>query len=285
MTSSTKGCNLVIDIFMNDYEVAMRAIMSHSIRQKLISTKRFDVGFCSNQISKLVAQNIYDRYQKNMFNETYYSYDGDRIECLSDKTISILGDRLQGDFYDAFPGIEIEIQAKVDNIVDIDGYYYHTLDASEEDGLIEVVVSISPDYMKISNKESLSISIQSVLAHEMQHVVQRCYGGIDMEQIHDKPESHLTDIREIDARVEEVLVTIDNEQDDKLFMSRMTAYIEQYIKRNNVSDCILTESVRIHTEFYKEKMLEHFHKCANMQNETARGTQMPYSMKVPSIIV
>lgn len=285
MTSSTKGFKPVTDIFMNGHKGNERTIMSHSVRQKLIKTKRFDVAKCAGQISNLVSENLFKACKSLSLDEIIYSYDGDCIEMLRGKKSYELGERLSGDFFDEFPGIEIEVRIVKDNLIDIDGYYYHTLDSTEEDGLIEVVVSISKDFKHKIKKEHLSVSIQSVLAHEMQHVVQRCYAGIDMAQIHDGPMSHLLDVREIDARVEEVLTGMEDILDYELFKSRMAVYMMRYFKRNKMPQEELEKSVLIHVEFHKEKMLEHFHNCTNVQNKPAGCTQVPNSVKVSSIVI
>lgn len=227
--------------------------MSHSLRKQLVNAQRFDIHECADQIARLVALNIFKTPTRII--ETVYSYDGENIEVLTDNGFDTLGERLSGDFFDAFPEIEIEVKV-VEGNPDIDGYYYHTVDPQEEDGLIEVVVTMNNQFIKKTNEDRVRVSIQSVLTHEMQHAVQRCYLGVDMAQVHNSPLDHLEDIREIDARVEEVLCDIqDDSCDVRSFRSKMMSYIHEYCKRNKLSGINLEKVVQNHTDFYIEKIV------------------------------
>ena len=203
--------------------------MSHSIRQQLLNAQRFDIHECARQIASLVAFKLFESPTNIV--DSMYVFNGENIEltnCHQAQPVEI-GDRLVGDFFDAFPEIEIEVKIEVDDHPDIDGYYYHTIDPQEEDGLIEVVVRLNNKFLKNTSLDRLRLAIQSVLAHEMQHAVQRCYVGVDMAQIHKSPEDHLSDFREVDARVEEVLCDIQNEKTSiGLFKAKMMAYIHEY---------------------------------------------------------
>jgi len=226
--------------------------MSHSIRQKLVHARRFDIHSCAGQIADLVAHRVFQDPEN--INETVYSYDGDCIETIEGKQSIVIGDRLSGEFFDTFPGIEIEIKIVKSSTLDVDGYYYHTLDIQDDDGLVEIVAYINRQYIKQSKLNHFKVSIQSILSHEMQHVVQRCYGNVDMAQLHDKPEDHLSDFREIDARVEEVLCGID-ETDVEMFRSKMNAYINEYCKRNKLDNVNIDKATHEHVEFYLDKIL------------------------------
>ena len=228
--------------------------MSHSIRQQLVSAQRFDIHKCANQIANLVTLNI--SKSPNQVIETTYIYDGESIEVMCDNTSMILGERLVGDFFDAFPEIEIEVKVQASDRLDIDGYYYHTVDPLEEAGLIEIVVSLNDEYTKDISKVRLQNAIQSVLTHEMQHAVQRCHLGINMTQFHNAPIDHLEDLIEVDARVEEVLCDMQTSRYHvRMFKSKMMAYIHEYCKRNNVTGVNLEQIVQNHTDFYVEKIL------------------------------
>ena len=226
--------------------------MSHSLRQQLVSAHRFDIHECADQIARLVALNIFKTPTRII--ETVYSYNGENIEVLSESGFNTIGERLSGDFFDAFPEIEIEVKV-VEGNPDIDGYYYHTVDPQEEDGLIEVVVTMNKQFIKKTTEDRVRVSIQSVLTHEMQHAVQRCYLGVDMAQVHNSPLDHLEDIREVDARVEEVLCDIqDDAYNVRSFRSKMMSYIHEYCKRNKLSGVNLEKVVQNHTDFYIEKI-------------------------------
>ena len=263
----------------------MRNVMSHSLRQKLITTKRFDVGLCAKQIAQIVAYDAVMFCDYSDLEDVVYSYDGDHVEKTVGCTSDTLGDRLSGEFFDTFPSIEIEVRFERSDALDVDGYYYHTLTGHDEDGLIEVKASVTDKFLSEQYLAQLEIAIQSVLSHEMQHVVQRCYSGIDMAQAHDKALHHLTDYREIDARVEEVLTTMENIQDTTKFSDKMSCYIASYFKRNQVVGISESETVLEHVKFYKDKMLEHFQQRADVQNKATGCAQMPYSVKVSSVVV
>jgi hypothetical protein len=226
--------------------------MSHSIRQKLVHARRFDIHSCAGQIADLVAHRVFQTPDNIV--ETIYSYDGDCIETVVGKEVVVMGDRLSGEFFDTFPGIEIEIKIVKSPALDVDGYYYHTLDLRDDDGLVEIVACINSQYVKQSKAEHFKKSIQSILSHEMQHVVQRCYEDIDMAQLHDTPEDHLNDFREIDARIEEVLCGIE-ETDLEAFRSKMSAYIYEYCKRNKMDNVDIDQSTQQHVDFYTDKIL------------------------------
>lgn len=228
--------------------------MSHSIRQQLVAAQRFDIHVCASQIANIVVDKLFEA--PTNIEESVYSYNGENIEFFLENEVTSIGERLEGEFFDAFPEIEIEVRVRIDDCPDVDGYYYHTLDPSEEDGLIEVIVSINRNFLKRITQARLENSIQSVLAHEMQHAVQRCYTGVDMAQIHNSPVDHLTDFREIDARVEEVLCgTHGMCLSASHFESKITAYIHEYCRRNGLVGIDIDQVVQQHTRFYEDKIL------------------------------
>jgi len=228
--------------------------MSHSIRQQLVRAQRFDIHDCANQIASLVAFKLFET-PTNVVDSTYV-YNGENIEALFENHDVVFGERLVGDFFDAFPEIEIEVKIEVSSQPDIDGYYYHTLDPHEEAGLIEVVVKLDKSFMNKSAESWVKKAIQSVLTHEMQHVVQRCYVGIDMAQVHNSPLDHLSDFREVDARVEEVLCDMEEASHSAShFKSKMISYIHEYCKRNNLVGVDVDQVVQNHTDFYTDKIL------------------------------
>ena len=230
--------------------------MSHSMRQKLLAAERFDIQKCALQIANIVASDVmtYDQVEPAI-----YSYDVDGIEKFDSGVTNVISDKVQGDFFDSFSGIEIDVHVIKSEKTDVDGYYYHTLSRDIEDGLIDVIVALSDNVFDNTQKDHLRLSIQSVLTHEMQHVVQRCSSQIDMAQVHKDAQGHLEDLREIDARVEEVLCGMKDETDATTFEARMIAYLRQYFSRNKVDGISLDSSVENHVQFYREKILGHCH--------------------------
>ena len=152
--------------------------MSHSMRQQLVQARRFDIHNCANQIASLVSQKMIA--SPDSISSVTYTYDGDCLEVTQGKNTYSIGKRLTGDFFDTIPGIEIEIISEIKEKPDIDGYYYHTLDKNTDDGLIEVIAYLDNDSLKSVKYDYLKRAIQSILVHEMQHVVQRCYSKIDI---------------------------------------------------------------------------------------------------------
>ena len=227
--------------------------MSHSIRQQLVNAQRFDIHACADQIARLVSLSLF-KNPSQVFEATYI-YNGENLEVFCGGDSVVLGDRLEGQFFDAFPEIEIEVKIQDSETSDVDGYYYHTVDPSEEDGLIEVIVKMNDSSLKRMSQDRMRIAIQSVLTHEMQHAVQRCYLGIDMAQVHVTPLDHLSDFREIDARVEEVLCDMGTNYSATRFKSKMLSYIHEYCRRNKITGVDVDEVVQNHTSFYVDKIV------------------------------
>ena len=237
---------------MNDYDAIESCEMSHSIRQKLVNSDRFDVQMCAVQIAEIVASDII----KNPQDMAIYSYSCDTLEKVLGENVRDLDTLLLGDFFDSFPHIDIEIRREHSDQVDIDGYYYHTLAPDEDEGLIEVVVKMNESHIAQIRKDHLVRSVQSVLAHEMQHVVQRCHLGIDMLQIHDQPIDHLRDVREVDARVEEVLCGLSPDHSIDIFEQKIRSYIDEYCSRNMINITESQKEIENHIKFYQEKILQ-----------------------------
>ena len=230
--------------------------MSHSMRQKLLTAERYDVQNCALQIANIVAADVMTCDQVE---PAIYSYDLDGIEKFDGSVTNFISEKMQGEFFDSFSGIEIDVRVTKSEKTDIDGYYYHTLSSDIEDGLIDVIVSLSDSTFGNTQTNHLRLAIQSVLAHEMQHVVQRCGSHIDMAQVHKDAQGHLEDLREIDARVEEVLCGMQDETDSKTFEARIISYLKQYFLRNKVDGISLADSAKNHIQFYSEKILGYCH--------------------------
>ena len=80
-----------------------------------------------------------------------------------------------------------------------------------------------------------------------------------MAQVHKDAQGHLEDLREIDARVEEVLCGMQDETDSKTFEARIISYLKQYFLRNKVDGISLSDSAKNHIQFYSEKILGYCH--------------------------
>ncbi len=232
--------------------------MSHSLREILRSANRFDTFSCAHQIAKSVSRHALTNAH-NMSN-TIYSYDGDCVEVYQGKLITRISDRLEGEFFDTFPDVDVEVRVGIDRDPDIDGLYYHTSD-DDDTGLIEILVVLSERLLTSIKREHLTLSIQSLLVHEMQHVIQKCHLGLEMNHIPKNAFEHLTDPCEVDARVEEVVCGMSDETDTHLFETRMERYLDEFYKRNSVDDPLVDRLSVLgdHIDFYNEKILGHLH--------------------------
>ena len=241
---------------MNDRLGTLGYEMSHSLREILRDSRRFDTFACAYEIAKSVSRHF---LKSRASNDIVYTYDGDCIEAFQNKVTVEISNRLEGQFFDMFPDIDIEVRISIDDTVDIDGLYYHTPD-DEDAGLVEICVKLSKKYAENIRQDHLISSIQSILVHEMQHVIQRCFLGLDLACA-PEPYEHLADLCEIDARIEEVVCGMKDEADSRLFHSRMERYLDEFYARNGID---ITHNKKIdvleeHVGFYKEKILGHFH--------------------------
>ena len=215
---------------MNDRLGIVGYEMSHSLREILRDSRRFDTFACAYEIAKSVSRHF---LKSRASDDIVYTYDGDCIEAFQNKTTIEISNRLEGQFFDMFPDIDIEVRISIDNTVDIDGLYYHTPD-DEDAGLIEICVKLSKKYAKNIRQDHLISSIQSILVHEMQHVVQRCFLGLDLACA-PEPYEHLINLCEIDARIEEVMCGMIDESNVQLFSDRMERYLDEFYLRNKAS--------------------------------------------------
>ena len=232
--------------------------MSHSLRETLRSAERFDTFSCAHQIANIVSTHALRNV--NSVSDITYVYDGDCVEMCRGKVSSRISKRLEGQFFDTFPDVDVEIRVGIDGISDIDGLYYHTPD-NDDAGLIEILVVLDESIASSMKRDHLVLSIQSLLVHEMQHVIQKCHLGLEMNHGPKDAFEHLTDLCEIDARVEEVICGMDDERNARLFKDRMERYLEGFYKRNNVDDDRVNRMsiLHDHVNFYKEKILGHLH--------------------------
>lgn len=143
----------------------------------------------------------------------------------------------------------------------IDGY----INFDERDNEIDLIIELNlPDYdYYVDNKQMIKKRIKGTFIHEMQHVIQKIYfqKSLDVEAIK-SIESHIRDKDEIDARVEEVLSYIDeeDERDVLKFKKELEEYCHDYLKRNNVEENtenyreLFIEFINLHLSHYREKL-------------------------------
>jgi len=229
----------------------VRKNMSHSLRKILTEGHRFDIKNCATQISDVVASDVPNSLSKH--DRVIYDISSDEVVLCVGKKEKVISDSIEGEFFDTFYNVDIEIEVKKSNTNNIDGYYYHTNDKSDG-GLIRITVDMDMTY----DTRQLYPALVSVIAHEMQHVVQKCHLNVDLNRVYDDAQHHLQDYAEIDARIEEVMSTMDNSLSLSDFTSRMENYLTNYLKRNHLSFTYLQPSIEKHVNFYKDKILYYF---------------------------
>lgn len=236
---------------MAPVNLIVRKNMSHSLRKVLTEGRRFDIKNCATKISNVVAADVSISLAHH--DRVIYDISSEEIVLCVGKKEKVISDSIEGDFFDTFYNVDIEIEVKKSSTNNIDGYYYHTNDKSDG-GLIRITVDVDMTY----DERQLYPALVSVMAHEMQHVVQKCYLNVDLNRIYDDAQHHLQDYAEIDARIEEVMSTMEDSLNLSEFVSRMKNYLSKYLKRNHLPFAYLKSSTDKHVSFYKDKILDHF---------------------------
>lgn len=191
--------------------------------------------------------------------ESFFKINGEEMEGE---------DLFVGDFFDSLPEVAIIIHGSNSALRNLDygqgdAIYTHDFQDMYEPGEIDVTVRLPknpndvPTFLESYHKE-----LSGLLAHEMQHAVQKLiYGELLSEHAVQSLETHITDIFEIDARVEEVIARmpehIDEEREDD-FLAELDQYIDQYLARN-ASEIKNLDEVKVgmtqtHLTHYRRKL-------------------------------
>jgi hypothetical protein len=165
--------------------------------------------------------------------ESFFKINGEEMEGE---------DSYVGDFFNSLSEVIIIIHGSNSPLRDLepgqgDATYNHDFQDMYEAGEIDVTVRFPenpndvPMFLETFRKE-----LCGFLAHEMQHAVQKLiYGARLSEDVVNGLELHITDIFEIDARVEEVIARLPeqvHEENEDGFLTELNQYLDQYLARN-----------------------------------------------------
>ena len=198
-----------------------------------------------------------------------YADEGETMFAINDEPIGYLPPPPVGDFFEAVPDLLVTILASTSAPGNLspgksDAMYAHDPDNEDDIGEIDVYISLPPGADEIiTYLKSSRLELCGILSHEMQHVVQKMVCGhrlnanVDQDLMH-----HAFDTYEIDARIEESITLMgddEDEQDEDLFFSALNKCINQYLERNTTPEIISKIKDRMihdHMLAYKNKMHE-----------------------------
>ncbi len=163
--------------------------------------------------------------------------------------------------------IDIEINVEWDNeineVFDVDGCLMTVEDEElSSNALVYVTAKIPSDpFVAMTTIKALHQEIVCVLVHEFRHAVQRILWGWEHESCEDLP-GHMSNIAEIDARVEEMLSFFSTQEEvtRDSFISIATRYIKKYLLRNAKDISLETfnelfdKMLDLHLEYYYKRI-------------------------------
>lgn len=191
--------------------------------------------------------------------EAFFKINGEEMEG---------NDAFAGDFFEMLPEVVIIIHGSNSPLRSLqpgqsDAIYSHDFQDAYEAGEIDVTIAFPknpediPSFLNEKRPELIGL-----LAHEMQHAVQKLvYGARLSEHAVQGLQSHIDDIYEIDSRVEEVIARLPeyiHEDNETKFLSELKIYIEQYLDRNassveNIQE-IKDNMIDSHLNHYRRKL-------------------------------
>ena len=216
---------------------------------------------------------LFSNYEKKLVLVTYSLY-ADSDECSFYSTagnIENIDIAPQGDFFESFPDLFITILASNDHSFgypppEPDAVYIHDGENPDDVGEIELKIYLPKKVDELKDYLlSSKLLICGVLAHEMQHVVQKhCYRRFLGNTSGESLLTHAFDQNEIDSRVEEILAAFEDgipEEDEISFKESLELYLNKYLLRNTTEenkDSIPKDIRSImfeqHMQVYKNKM-------------------------------
>jgi len=199
----------------------------------------------------------------------FYADEGETMFVINDTPIDYLPPPPVGDFFEAVPDLLITILASTSAPGNLspgksDAIYAHDSDNEDDIGEIDVYISLPTGAAEIiTYLKSSRLELCGILSHEMQHVVQKMVCGHRLNTDVDQDlMKHAFDMYEIDARIEESITLMgddEDEQDEALFFDALSKCITQYLERNTTPDVISEIKERMiqdHMLAYKNKMRE-----------------------------
>jgi hypothetical protein len=199
---------------------------------------------------------------------------GDVTVSLDEKSLEILHDdksreiisNLEDDSFISLlweeGNFELEINVRQKEKLELDGNYVFAPGVPFDLGKVSISVTIPPTIHQ--ELDVLSRKLRGILAHEFQHVVQRVFLGKNISRRSNLFKHHLTDPFEIEARIEEVIASMEKHviDDEKIFEDEISKLIFDYISRNgsNLSSrsqkSLLKRSVKSHVETFRNRKKE-----------------------------
>ena len=176
---------------------------------------------------------------------------------------------LVGEYFELVPDVFFVIRASTMGLgipfMDVDADYSHDNTNEYDPGEIEVTISLPPKQEQIQEYiPKLRKKIYPVLVHEMQHTIQKIiYGQYLSGSVISTLEAHMSDISEIDARVEEILSMTDSyPRGSDMFHVELCGYVKRYLARNmkkpyddNEFLDLEKKMIQEHMNFYNKKIL------------------------------
>lgn len=161
----------------------------------------------------------------------------------------------EGDF-------EFETTVKSGKKTELDGSYTFATGLPFDLGKVSISVIIPEEIS--SEITVLTKKLRGILAHEFQHVVQRVFQKKIISRQNNSFDNHLTDLFEIEARVEEVIASMEKfvPEDERTFENEISNYVLDYIVRNGShltprsQKNLLKRSVKSHLSVYRKRMNE-----------------------------
>jgi len=200
---------------------------------------------------------------------TLYADEGETLFVINDEPVDYLPPHPVGDFFEAVPDLLMTIIASTDSPGGLsagksDAIYAHDSDNEDDVGEIDVYISLPPDSQGIIDYLNDSrLELCGILSHEMQHVVQKMVCGFKLITDADQDlMNHAFDMYEIDARVEESITLMgddEDESDENLFSTALSKCINNYLDRNTTQEIkgqIIEQMIQDHMVAYKNKMSE-----------------------------
>lgn len=236
---------------------------------------RFAIRGAAAQVISIFVEHI-DKYlskfklgSNSSFDAVYTQYaDGSEVSFSINGRQVEVADTPVGDFFDAVPDTIITIIATnepPDGIEPevLDAGYSHDVDDEDDFGEIEVAISLPKSPLAaVDFLSSRHVEIQGLLAHEMQHAIQKIVMGHRLPSgVTNTLKAHAADYFEIDARVEEVIAMMPHtieEDNAREFKKQLEVCLDNYLSRNaqphDDIELLKEEMIVSHMDAYELKM-------------------------------
>ena len=198
-----------------------------------------------------------------------YADGSETIFTVNNAAVDPLPPHPMGDFFEAVPDLLISIIASTENPGGLspgksDAIYAHDADNEDDIGEVDVYISLPAGQKEVEDYLNTSrLELCGILTHEMQHVVQKMVCGYRLNSNAEQDiMEHAFDQYEIDARVEESITLMGDDEDEEnevLFCESLNTCIDQYLDRNTTPQTaaqLKERMIKEHIEAYRLKMNE-----------------------------